>query len=351
MLKLTSLPKFVTFSAITLLAVGVILFTGIYRSLHSDSYAAKTYTPAYAPQSITWLHVEGKDIKDTINRKVVLRGVSLTDLATNAYRKGAGKSAVELIDLLTDREQGWYSTVIRLPVYPIWNLGYNANPTRYYNTYIKPSVDRCIERQVYCIIDWHYVRDPRDVDVETRAFWSDVAPKLKDYPNIIFEVFNENDTKMSWAEWKRIVQPWVDLIRSYAPKNLILVGAPSYAQHLYDAPKDLIEGEQIAYVAHIYPALKKFLWNAWIFNVADEIPIVVTEWGFRKGADYPTSGTISSFGRPLKKKLEKYNLSWTSWVADYEWQPEMFDRNWNLLVGENYMGGFVKDYLYEKRRK
>ena len=57
---------------------------------------------------------------------------------------------------------------------------------------------------------------------------------------------------------------------------------------------------------------------------------------------------MTDFGIPLKKRLEKYNLSWTCWVADYEWQPEMFDRDWNLLVGEKYMGGFVKDYLYEK---
>jgi endoglucanase len=49
--------------------------------------------------------------------------------------------------------------------------------------------------------------------------------------------------------------------------------------------------------------------------------------------------------------MEQYNLSWTCWVADHSWQPEMFDRNWNLLSGENYMGGFVKNYLYGKNKQ
>lgn len=324
---------------ITLLS-SLLLTTGFFGHFHAKVKAF---------ESTPWLHVEGRDIKDSHGNKVVLRGVSLPDLATNDYRGGTEKSPLELIDLLSDRDKGWYATVIRLPAYPIWDLGYNANPTRYYEKYIKPAVERCVEKEIYCIIDWHYVDDPQKFDSETRAFWSDIAPKFKDYPNILFEVFNEDSTDRSWDSWKNIVQPWVNLIRSYAPQNLILVGAPHYAQHLYDAPDNPIEGDNIVYVAHIYPGLDKRHWDSWIFNVADRLPIFITEWGFRKGAQYPTSGTITSFGIPFKEKLEKYNLSWTNWVADRDWEPEMFDENWNLLVGEKYMGGFVKDYLAEKR--
>lgn len=308
-------------------------------------------TEVSAIASTPWLHVEGIDIKDPRGNKVVLRGVSLPDLATNNYRKESGKSFLQLIDMLTNRANRWYSTLIRLPVYPIWGKGYNANPKKYYNNYIKPAVDKCVEKRIYCIIDWHYIDDPTNLDLETRAFWTDIAPKFKDSPNVIFEVFNENSTEMTWASWKNIVQPWVDLIRSYAPNNLILVGAPHYDQHLYDAPDNPVKGDNIVYVAHVYPGLAKSYWDSWIFNVANQIPIIITEWGFRKGATYPNSGTITNFGIPLKDKIEQYNLSWTSWVADYSWEPEMFDSNWDLLIGENYMGGFVKDYLYEKRRQ
>ena len=306
-----------------------------------------TVTPAL--EATPWLHVDGMDIKDNRGKKVILRGISVPDLATNDYRKGSGKSAAQLVDMLTDKANSWYTTVIRLPVYPIWPLGYNANPKQYYNKYIKPAVNKCVEKKVYCIIDWHYVDDPTKVDAKTRAFWTDIAPKFKNYPNIIFEVFNENSTDMSWASWKKVAQPWVNLIRSYAPNNLILVGAPHYSQHLFDAPDNPIKGKNIVYVAHLYPGLDKSLWDSWIFNAAKRIPIFMTEWGFRKGASYPTSGNLTDFGIPFKEKLEKYNLSWTCWVADPYWHPEMFDINWNLLVGKDYMGGFVKDYLYEKR--
>ncbi|PIG91389.1 glycoside hydrolase family 5 protein [Gloeocapsopsis sp. IPPAS B-1203] len=306
-------------------------------------------TSSSAVMNNSWLHVDGINIKDSSNNKVVLRGVSLPDLAHYDYRNQTGKSPVELIDLLTDKNKGWHSKVIRLPVYPIWDSGYNSQPQKYYKDYIKPAIEKCVEKQIYCIIDWHYIDNPNNVDAETRAFWTDIAPKFKNYPNVLFEVFNENSTDMSWAAWKNTVQPWVNLIRSYAPNNLILVGAPHYAQHLYDAPNNPIQGKNIVYVAHLYPGLDRSLWDKWIFNVADKIPLFITEWGFRNGADYPTSGTRTNFGVPLMKNLEKYNLSWTCWVADHSWQPEMFDKDWNLLVGENYMGGFVKDYLFDKR--
>jgi endoglucanase len=316
--------------------------------LSSSKFRTTPLNPKF--KSTPWLHVDGVDIKDPSGKKVILRGISLTDLASNDYRKGTDKSAPQLIDMLTNKANGWYTSVIRLTIAPRGPLSYNANPKRY-NKYIESAIKKCVEKQIYCIIDWHHVEDPTKVDSETRAFWTDIAPKYKDHPNVIFEVFNENSTRMSWAKWKKIVQPWVSLIRSYAPNNLILVGAPHYSQHLYDAPDNPIQGKNIVYVAHIYPGLDQSLWDQWIFSVAKKIPIFVTEWGFRKGADYPTSGTVTNFGIPLKKKMEQYNLSWTCWVADHSWQPEMFDRNWNLLSGENYMGGFVKNYLYGKNKQ
>jgi endoglucanase len=318
-------------------------------SKQTFSSTTKSSNPKF--KSTPWLHVDGVNVKDPWGNKVVLRGVSLPDLANSEYREGSDKSNAQIIDMLTEQKKGWYTSVIRLPVYPTGTLGYNANPKRYYYKYIKPAVEKCVEKKVYCIIDWHYVEDPTNLNSQTRAFWTDIAPKYKDYPNVIFEVFNENSTRMSWAKWKKIAQPWVNLIRSYAPNNLILVGAPQYSQHLYDVPNNPIQGRNIVYVAHIYPGLDKSLWDKWIFNVAARIPIFITEWGFRKGADYPTNGTVANFGIPLKNKIEKYNLSWTCWVADHSWQPEMFDKNWNLLIGENYMGGFVKDYLYVKSKQ
>ncbi|MBZ8181009.1 glycoside hydrolase family 5 protein [Oscillatoria salina] len=304
-----------------------------------------------ANRGTPWLQVTGRDIQDPQGNKIILRGIALPDLALHQYRieeSQSSKSPLELIEEMSDPSRGWYANVFRLMVNPNRRLGYNENPQGYYENFLKPAADKCLEEKVYCIIDWHYVKNPAEYADETRNFWRDIAPKFKDYPNIMFEVFNENKTKTSWAEWKEIVQPWVDLIRAAAPQNIIIVGAPHWNQHFFDTSDNPITGGNIVYAPHIYPGLAQQFWDEWIFDFADKLPMIVTEWGFRNGADYPTSGTISDFGIPLKRKMDRYNIGWTAWVADYEWMPEMFDRNWNLLVGEEYMGGFVKDYLKEK---
>jgi hypothetical protein len=78
-------------------------------------------------------------------------------------------------------------------------------------------------------------------------------------------------------------------------------------------------------------------------------PVFMSEWGFQENSDDIVDGTISSYGRPFRQFLDALPISWTSWCASNSWFPSMFDDNYNLLVGEGYMGGFVKDWLYERR--
>jgi hypothetical protein len=37
------------------------------------------------------------------------------------------------------------------------------------------------------------------------------------------------------------------------------------------------------------------------------------------------------------------------WCADNVWEPVMFDSSWTLRRGAAEMGGFVQDWLKEKR--
>ncbi|RPJ26604.1 MAG: hypothetical protein EHM35_14765, partial [Planctomycetaceae bacterium] len=82
---------------------------------------------------------------------------------------------------------------------------------------------------------------------------------------------------------------------------------------------------------------------------ANSVPFFVTEWGWQQGGNTPTSGTLSGYGIPFSTYLESKGLSWTAWVFDQWWQPVMFDTSYNLLGGENYMGQFTKDFLYQHR--
>ncbi|MFZ6028527.1 MAG: glycoside hydrolase family 5 protein, partial [Chloroflexota bacterium] len=299
-----------------------------------------------------WLTVSGRYIKDPNGNNVILRGVSLIDVSVADSRD---RNARDLIDMATNESNGWYARVVRLPVYPDsidYQPGWNANPDAYFNNHLDPAVQRCIAKQIYCIIDWHYIKDYNTaaVDTATRNFWSYVAPKYKDVPNVIFELYNEPINPDSWSTWKSVAQPWVNLIRAAAPNNLILIGGPRWSQNVAEAATNPFTGNNLVYVAHIYPEHGgQSTWDSWFGNSSNTVPYFITEWGWQQGGNTPTSGTLSGYGIPFSNYLASKGVSWTAWVFDIYWQPIMFDLNWNLLGGEAYMGEYTKQLLYQYR--
>ena len=302
--------------------------------------------------STPWLSVSGRFIKDPQGNNVVLRGVSLIDVSVANSRP---RNAQTLTNMLTDAADGWYARVVRFPVYPDaidGQPGWRANPDTYFNNHLNPAIQNCINRQIYCIIDWHYIRDYNnsEVDTATRAFWNYVAPRYANTPNVIFELYNEPINPDNWSTWKQWAQPWVDIIRSHAPNNLILIGGPRWSQNLAGAASAPFVGSNLVYVAHIYPEHGgQSTWDSWFGNAANSVPFFITEWGWQLGGNIPTSGTQSGYGVPFSNYMESKGLSWTAWVFDQFWQPVMFDQNYNLLGGENYMGQFTKDLLFTHR--
>jgi fibronectin type 3 domain-containing protein len=287
------------------------------------------------------LHVEGKYIKDPSGNVVILRGVAMIHTPDMDTTRPGHEF---MIDNVTVEANGWYSRVIRIGVRV---ESYLANPTSLVNNYLKPAVDYCTSKGLYCIIDWHYIDDARTKDAQTRQFWNHVAPIFANYDNVLYEVFNEHKVDTSWAEWKTTAQPWVNIIRSHAPNNIILIGGPFYAQHIQGAASNPFTGSNLAYVAHVYPGgWYPQGWDGNIGVVADVHPVVVTEWGYNPSApDSVTLGTRSNFGIPFQNWAEGKGVSWIAWVADYAWGPPMFNQNWT----PNDFGSFAKDWLFNKR--
>jgi endoglucanase len=307
----------------------------------------KNIQPVYAINT-PWLHVSGNKLMDPSNNVVILRGVDLTDLAVVTKH---GKTAPQLIDMATDNANGWFARVVRLAVYPDaidQTAGWSVNPDAYFNTYLNPAVNECVARQIYCIIDWHYIQDysTADVDTKTRAFWNYVAPRYANTPNIIFELYNEPTTPNNWGTWKTIAQPWVNIIRAAAPNNIVLIGSPQWSQTTNQAAGSPFSGSNLMYVVHIYPQHGgQSTWDSWVGNTSGTVPYFITEYGWQNGGGNPTSGTTSGFGVPFENYLDAKGLSSTAWVFDTIWQPIMFDSNWNLLGGDGFMGAQTKLYL------
>jgi len=307
---------------------------------------------------LPWLHVEGTELKDPSGNTVVLRGVDLIDLgATEKWEGGISR----MIDRLTNpcdaqgSSPGWGTKVLRFAIVPADTdqgspIKY-APDTNYYENILRPAVDYAAKKGLYVIIDWHYIDDTSLHLDTTNAFWSDMAPRFKDDSNVLFELYNEPMDKGVWSLTKPNMQAWYDLVREGAPDNLVLVGSPNWSQQSGDAASNPLVGTNVMYVAHMYPP------HFQTPSLRDQItlastlaPVFMTEWGFQESSmDTLLQGTVTAYGSPLRQFIEERHLSWSAWCASSSWGPPMFNKDYTLRVGEGEMGGFVKDWLYEKR--
>ena len=168
-------------------------------------------TPLYA--ATPWLHTDGNKIKDPCGNTVVLRGVDLIDLGFLQDWQGG---AIDMIDRLTNKSdpREVLPAGIRessgLMITPPDSVDPAAvghiHSTRaimisIYNL-LRPVVDYCKTKDMYAIIDWHYVANTYEHVASTSAFWTYMAPRFANDSHVIFELFNEpiNDLRI----WFRI---------------------------------------------------------------------------------------------------------------------------------------------------
>ncbi|RRJ29662.1 cellulase family glycosylhydrolase, partial [Halocatena pleomorpha] len=379
-------------------------------------------TEASAGIPTPWLHRDGNLIKDSSGNTVTLRGLNIADpKRIDMTASARGMNAVQVIDSLTNESNGWYPRMIRVPVQPVDIGEYEPGSgppipgfdrsqlESYLTNHLDAVVQRCSERGVYCIIDYHRHRDVQwaegqsgpvntALQDEVDMFWDVVAPRYADQSHVLYEVYNEpqepgmwNDPTTTewvadiWRLWLEMAQPWVDTIRSHAD-NLILMGSPSWSQSPEGALVEEFSGSDIAYTYHIYPGHNSSAANDWedasnngegVAHMYEEAPLFVTEFGWEEGAGQYIGGTDSGFGQPFLNWLEGSDaIHWTAWCGDPVWQPVMFDRpfaddaddsvgdpyngtvpedcpelpcEWELTTGSGYMGDDIKNTLADLR--
>lgn len=323
--------------------------------------------------STPWLHADGNQLKDPDGNVVVLRGVALIDLG---FLEEWQDGAFEMIDRLTDQDDsqgnspGWYPKVLRINITPPdsvsgWPHPFDPANNELYDNLLRPVVNYCKSKDLYAIIDWHYIANTYEHAATTSQFWEYMAPRFANDTHVIFELFNEpiNNTFGSevdnWLSVRDDMQTWIDIVRTYAPNNLILVAGPNWSQEIGPAASypvsDPVGGNNIAIVSHIYPGhWRNPTWYQNHITTCHAVyPIVMTEWGFsQSGSPDPgdlLNGTITDYGQPLMDFIEGLGISNTAWVASRDWGPPMFWSDWTLRCGEGEMGCFVKDTLYLRR--
>ena len=315
---------------------------------------------------IPWLHTDGRWVKDERDNLVTLRGISFCGF-NNEWGEKVLPDFEHKIVKVTDETNGWYPNILRLPI-----KNYHLDTFSLEQVYqtLQAGVDECARQKVYCIVDWHVVDGEKGADwrspqmqQQTKDFWRYMAPRFKDYPNVIFELYNEPGypklvNAENWLNWRRTAQEWVDIIREQAPKNIILIGSPLWSQITRFAPKYPFTGSNLAYVNHTYKGMEEswpqeigleYDWEEVFGKAADRVPIFVTEFGWQADSEWEFGkGTTANFGRPIKDFLnQRPNINWIVWTYDSYCSPRLADER-DRVLGEKKMGLFVRDWLQEE---
>jgi len=325
-----------------------------------NTFSANAWVGSPTPR----LHVDGRYLKDPHGNIVNLHGFAQTyspyfnNNAWNNYDvKGCLNYNKGLIDGIL--AAGWKVNFIRLHMDPYWSnipgasvtgendisaFSFDRFKTALDSVFI-PMAEYAISKGLYVIMR------PPGVCPDTISVgdaynkylvkvWGYVAqqPKLKNNPNIMFELANEPvnilgpdgiygvGTQGDFDNLKKFFQAVVDTIRASAD-NILWVPGLGY-QALYQGyAVNPIEGENIGYAVHMYPgwfnsgqgyANFQKGWDNQIKPVANFAPIVVTEmdWAPAKynsswGKDSTGTAGGNGFGANFKKITDDSgNVSW-----------------------------------------
>jgi endoglucanase len=246
------------------------------------------------------LHVQGTQLTDEHNQPVVLNGVSFgwSCFHPRFYTAGAVKT------LVTD----WNCNVIRAALGVEPNNGYLKDSARSM-ALITTVVDAAIKEGVYVIIDWH----SHNINLnEAKAFFKTMAAKYHNYPNIIYEIFNEPDYE-TWPEVKAYSIDLISTIRAIDPANIILVGSPRWDQDINLPAADPIKGyNNLMYTMHFYAGThKQWLRDKTDAAIAAGLPIFVSE---SAGMEATGDGKINyEEWNKYINWMEERKLSWVTW--------------------------------------
>jgi hypothetical protein len=321
------------------------------------------------------LKVNGTKLEDPSGKTIVLRGSSLIDIgALYAYNGNSAKGITDRMDKLA--AAGVQGHVVRFPVYPKidYNAGYpycsdlpypvGTGPTTsctakspitaadYVSKVLKPAVDYATGKNLYVIIDHHQIDDAteRTSAADATTFWKDIAPKFASYGNVLYEPFNEPiDGSKTWAQLKPVVQGWIDTIRGAGAENVIIVPSNSYCQRPGDAASDPPTDPKanLMYTAHAYPGNWNDTFKKQVATAVTKAPVFFTEWGYILNSGDAVVGTSSTtWGTDFQKVVDGNGGSWTAWISDNSWTPNMFSDS--AITQLTDFGKLVKSWLAAK---
>lgn len=251
-----------------------------------------------------WLKVVGTQLCNEAGAPVVLRGMS-----SHGVQWYGQFTSAQAISNTAD----YGANLFRVAMYT-GEGGYLSRPEAVKETVIA-AVDAAIENDLYVIVDWHILSDgnPMSHADEAAAFFSELARRYKDTPNVLYEICNEPNGNVSWSgDVKPYAQRMIQTIRAVSPKAVILIGSPTWSQDVHLAAADPLAGENLMYTLHFYAGthgadLRQRIDGA----LAKSLPIFVSEWGTSRADG--SGGVFLEESKVWLDFLDERGISWCSW--------------------------------------
>lgn len=255
------------------------------------------------------LRVEGTKLLGEHGDPVQLKGPS--SMWLNWENTGYAKDP----DGMRFLRDNWGASLIRAAMGVDASGAYLTQPEKAI-TQVKAIVDLAIELGIYVIIDWH------DHEAETHQeqaieFFTQMATEYGEYPNVIYETYNEP----LQVDWKTEVKPYheavVAAIRAVDPDNVIILGTPNWSQYVDQAATSPVEGINLMYTLHFYScshtaAVRKRADNA----IGRGLPIFVTEWGATHADGGVTGELCLEEAQRWTDWMKTNGISWAAWKLD-----------------------------------
>ena len=280
------------------------------------------------------LSLEGNNIVNQYNEKIVLKGISSHGLQWFNY-------------LITDENiktlKSWNTNVFRLAMYTKEG-GYIDNRS-IYDDLIK-DIDLVIENDMYVIVDWHILSDnnPNNYKSDAIEFFEKISSKYKNTPNIIYEICNEPNGGTSWSDVKSYADDVVKTIRKNS-NNIIIVGTPTWSQDVDSVINNKVDDKNTMYALHFYSGTHKDNIREKAKKALDNnVPIFITEFGV-SAAD-GNGGVYLDEADKWMEFIKNNNLSFVNWsLADKDESSALLKSN-NKVVNDDSLsesGKYIKN--------
>lgn len=203
----------------------------------------------------------------------------------------------------------WGANIVRCSIgLDLTDRSFEKNPELAYAC-VDSIVSGAVKSGSYVLIDFHSHENNLPL---AKEFFTTVAKKYGNLPNVIYEVWNEPQ-EVEWSECKQYGEEIIPVIRKYAPNSIVIIPTPRWDQDVDKAADNPItDYDNIMYSLHYYAAFHKDDYRKKAeYALKHNLPIFITECASMM---HTGDGVIDPASwEEWLKMADENGLSWIAW--------------------------------------